>query len=464
MDVTPENNNAAPAKIRVRFAPSPTGFLHIGGARTALFNWMYARSQGGTFILRIEDTDAERSKQEYLEEIMRAMTWLNLNWDEFYKQSDRFDIYRKYAEQLLAEGKARKEGEAIVLDTEKCWNNLPHKEIKIFDLIRGEIVFDQSFLYRRTEDHKSILIKPDNSGPLLREEVLMKGDGTPSYSFACVIDDHLMEISHVIRGEDHISNTPKQYLIYKALGWKEPKFAHLPLIMDEEGGRMSKRTGATAVSDYQKEGFLPEGIVNYLMLLGWSPGNNQEKVSLDAAVKKFSIKKVNKAGAAFSIEKLTWLNAQYIKEMPVGKLTDLLLPFLKEKGYGENADRKWLEEVVKLYQPRMTILLDFMDWADYLFEPNIKAAEEDRVKYLTSDKKEGFRLLAEGLAGTSSFDHKATEDVFRGVVAKLGIPAGDLVHPVRIALTGKTVGPGLFETMTVLGKDKTVRRLQQAFV
>ena len=435
MESIVEDKGNIPAKIRVRFAPSPTGFLHIGGARTALFNWMYARAQGGIFILRIEDTDAERSKAEYLDEILRSMKWLGLNWDEFYKQSERFDIYRKYAAQLLAEGKAYKDGEAVILKM------LPD-QVKIFDLIRGEIQFD-------TET--------------IKDQVLMKSDGTPTYSFACVIDDALMEVSHVIRGEDHISNTPKQIMIYQALGFKTPKFAHLPLIMDEEGGRMSKRAGAVAVSDYQGQGFLPEGIVNYLMLLGWSPGNNQEKVNFDAAVKKFSIKKVNKAGAAFSMDKLKWLNTQYIKEMPVGKLTDLLLPFLKQKGYGDNVERTWLEDVVKLYQPRMSTLLDFMDWADYLFEANIKATDEDRVKHLTSDKKEGFRLLAEGLAAVSSFDHKATEEVFRGVVAKLGIPAGDLVHPVRIALTGKTIGPGLFETMAVLGKDKTVRRLQEAF-
>lgn len=272
-----------------------------------------------------------------------------------------------------------------------------------------------------------------------------------------------MEVSHVIRGEDHISNTPKQIMIYQALGFKVPKFAHLPLIMDEEGGRMSKRAGAVAVSDYQRQGFLPQGIVNYLMLLGWSPGNNQEKVALDAAVKKFSIKKVNKAGAAFSMDKLMWLNTQYIKEMPVGKAIDLLLPFLKEKGYGEQFDRAWLENVVKLYQPRMSTLLDLMDWADYLFEANVKISEEDKVKHLGSDKKEGFKLLAEGLASLSSFDHHSTEEAFRAVVAKLDMKAGDLVHPVRVALTGKTIGPGLFETMTVLGQERTVQRLKQVF-
>ncbi|MBL8014333.1 MAG: glutamate--tRNA ligase, partial [Candidatus Omnitrophica bacterium] len=249
--------------VRVRFAPSPTGFLHIGGARTALFNWMYARAQNGQFILRIEDTDQVRSKEEYLHEIMESMTWLGLNWDEFYKQSERFDIYRKYAKQLLDEGKAYKDGEAVIL-------KVPEKIIKMYDLIRDEISVATSEI---------------------KDQVLMKSDGSPTYSFACVVDDALMEISCVIRGEDHISNTPKQILIYEALGFKVPKFAHLPLILDPEGGRMSKRAGATAVTEYRELGFLPEGVVNYLMLLGWSPGNNQEVVPLANALKNFSIKK-----------------------------------------------------------------------------------------------------------------------------------------------------------------------------
>src|SRR3989338_9561788 len=238
--------------VRVRFAPSPTGFLHIGGARTALFNWMYARAQSGKFILRIEDTDLERSKPEYFEEILKSMEWLGLNWDEFYKQSERFDIYKQHAQKLLDEGKAYQEGPAVIL-------RMPKQQVKIYDLIRDEIVFD-------TET--------------LKDQVLMKSDGSPSYGFACVVDDALMEISHVIRGEDHISNTPKQMIIYQSLGFKPPKFAHLPLIMGMDRARLSKRTGATAVSDYQKEGFLSEGVVNYLMLLGWSPGNNQEVVKL----------------------------------------------------------------------------------------------------------------------------------------------------------------------------------------
>ncbi|MCX5680707.1 MAG: glutamate--tRNA ligase family protein, partial [Candidatus Omnitrophica bacterium] len=305
--------------MKVRFAPSPTGYLHIGGARTALFNWMYAKSQNGKFVLRIEDTDVGRSKKEFLDEILESMKWLGMSWDELYLQGERFDLYRQHAQKLLEEGKAYKDGEAIIL-------KIPPQEIKLYDLIRGEIVFDSE---------------------TIKDQVLIKSDGSPTYSFACVVDDSLMEITHVIRGEDHISNTPKQMVIYDALGFKQPKFAHLPLIMGEEGGRMSKRTGATAVTDYRKMGFVAEGIVNYLMLLGWSPGPNQEIVSLEKACQNFSIKKINKAAAIFSMDKLTWVNSQHIKAMPLERLTDLLIPFLKEKNYlGDEFDRKRLETIV----------------------------------------------------------------------------------------------------------------------
>ncbi len=422
--------------VRVRFAPSPTGFLHIGGARTALFNWMYARAQGGKFILRIEDTDKVRSEQKYLDEIMDSMKWLGLDWDEFYKQSDRFDIYRKYAEQLLAEGKAYKDGEAIIL-------KVPEKTVKLYDLIRDEICVDSKEI---------------------KDQVLMKSDGSPTYSFACVIDDALMEISVVVRGEDHISNTPKQILIYEALGFKVPKFAHLPLIMDPEGGRMSKRAGATAVTEYRTLGFLPDAIVNYLMLLGWSPGNNQEVVTMQNALKTFSIKKINKAGAAFSMEKLTWINGQYIKKMEASQLANELIPVLKKAGYITDAvDRQNLENIVNLFKPRLSTLNDFLDWAGFVFVENYFRDEEARVKYVTSDKAKAFEMLANRLADLKDYNIKTTEEVFRNLVAELGIQSGDLVHPVRVALTGRAIGPGLFDTMNILGQGKTVNRLRQAF-
>ncbi|MBI3617797.1 MAG: glutamate--tRNA ligase [Candidatus Omnitrophica bacterium] len=422
--------------IKVRFAPSPTGYLHIGGARTALFNWMYARAQAGKFVLRIEDTDRQRSRQEFVDEILDSMRWLGLAWDELYYQSQRFDIYRKKTQELLDQDKAYKDGEAVIL-------KMPAQEIKIDDLIRGEIVFDTA---------------------TIKDQVLMKSDGSPTYSFACVVDDAAMEITHVIRGEDHISNTPKQIMIYQALGLKPPKFAHLPLIMGDEG-RLSKRTGAVAVSDYRKDGFLPEAIVNYLMLLGWSPGGNQEKVGLACAVKKFSIKKVNKAAAIFSMDKLKWLNGQYIKEMPAGKLTDLIIPFLKEKGYiSADFDRERLEKIVDLFKVRMATLTDFLEWADFIFVDKLTVGGETRQQHLSHDRSKEFQLLSERISRLDTFDAASLEKVFRDLVAELGIQASELVHPVRVALTGKTIGPGLFDTMAILGKEKTVQRLQAAFL
>jgi glutamyl-tRNA synthetase len=422
--------------MKVRFAPSPTGYLHIGGARTALFNWMYAKNQGGTFVLRIEDTDLERSKKEFLDEILESMTWLGMSWDELYLQSERFDLYRQHAHKLLEEGKAYKDGEAIIL-------KMPPKEIKLYDLIRGEITFDSE---------------------TIKDQVLMKSDGSPTYSFACVVDDALMEITHVIRGEDHISNTPKQMIIYEALGYKMPKFAHLPLIMGEEGGRLSKRTGAVAVSDYRKMGFVPEGIVNYLMLLGWSPGPNQEIVTLEKACQVFSIKKVNKAAAIFSMDKLRWVNAQHLKVMTLTRLTDLLIPLLKEKKYlSDEFDRKELETIVNLFKGRLSTLEDFLDWTDFIFLPEVTIRPEDRTKFLSQNLAREFSLLSDRLNSLDVFTHETAEKAFRDVVDELHLKASDLVHPVRVALTGKSVGPGLFETMSILGKQKTVQRLQSAF-
>lgn len=421
---------------RVRFAPSPTGYLHIGGARTALFNWMYAKAQGGQFILRIEDTDRQRSRPEFVDEILESLRWLGLEWDELYYQSERFDIYRQHAQRLLESGGGYKDGEAVIL-------KIPQEEIKIYDLIRGEITFDTA---------------------TIKDQVLLKSDGSPTYSFACVVDDALMGITHVIRGEDHISNTPKQIVIYNALGLAIPKFAHLPLIMGEEGGRLSKRTGAVAVSDYRKAGFLPEAIVNYLMLLGWSPGNNQEKIDIASAVKKFSIKKVNKTAAVFSMDKLTWLNGQYIKQMPTAQLTELLAPFLTEKGYiDEDFDRQRLQNIVDLFKNRSETLVEFLEWADFIFIDSPQVDEEARQKYLSQNRHREFEMLSDRIGRLDLFDIAHVEKAFRDLVAELGIKASDLVHPVRVALTGRAVGPGLFETMAILGKEKTVKRLKGVF-
>ena len=421
--------------VKVRFAPSPTGYLHIGGARTALFNWLFAKSQKGEFILRIEDSDINRSQKEYLDEILESLKWLGLNWDELYYQSKRIDIYRDYANQILEKGNAYREGEAIIF-------KVPQKTIKIYDLIHGPIEFDSS---------------------TIKDQVLMKSDGTPTYNFACVIDDATLGITHIIRGDDHISNTPKQAVLYEALEFNIPKFAHLPLIMGEGGGRLSKRTGATAIREYRKLGYLPEALMNYFLLLGWSPGNNQEIVSIEKIINRFSIKKVNKTAAIFSIDKLNWINSQYIKKTDVERLVELLIPMLKEKNLiKENFDRNWFASVVKLFQGRINTLGDFLQWADFCFLENPNFDPEGVKKYLSKDLSKEFGDLIKKLETLDSFDTQSIETAFRSLVKELDIKTSELVHPVRVALTGRSVGPGLFETISILGKNRVLERLNKA--
>ncbi len=426
--------------VRVRFAPSPTGNLHIGGARTALFNWLFARSKQGKFILRIEDTDKERSKTEYLDEIMYSLKWLGFNWDEIYHQSERFDIYREYAKKLLDVGAAYLEktegrGEAIIFKVK------PEK-IKISDLIHGEIEFDTANI---------------------KDQVLMKSDGTPTYNFACVVDDAAMNITHVIRGDDHISNTPKQIILYQALGFKIPEFAHLPLILAKEGGRLSKRKGATAISEYHALGYLPEALVNFLLLLGWAPGNNREIIDIKEAVSLFDIKNINKTAAVLDLDKLDWINNQYLKNQDPEKLADELIPNLIEKGCVKpgSIDRDYVVSIVKLFQARLTTLNDFADWADFFFVDEVVVDPDAQKKFLSQDLSREFKQFIERLDKLVDFDIMHIEESFRDLVKDLNIQSKVLIHPIRVALTGKTVGPGLFEVIHFLGKEKTVKRLSR---
>jgi glutamyl-tRNA synthetase len=424
--------------VRVRFAPSPTGNLHIGGGRTALFNWLFCQSQKGKFILRIEDTDQERSKKEFVDEILDSLNWMGFNWDEIYYQSQRFDRYRLHADKLLKSGLAyiekSPEGKEAVI------YKVPAKKIKVNDLIRGEIEFDSN---------------------LIKDQVLIKSDGSPTYNFACVVDDAEMSITHIIRGDDHISNTPKQILLYAALGFALPQFAHLPLIMGVDGGRLSKRTGATAISDYRKMGYRSEALLNYLLLLSWAPGDNRELISVKEATTLFDIKNVNKTSATFDLKKLDWINNQYLKGADPEELADELIPLLEAKQYinKDNFDRGYLLVLVKLFQARLSRLNDFLDWADFFFldEPLIESAAKE--KYLTQDLSKEFSLFIRRLDNLASFDIVNIEASFRELVAELGIEAKTLIHPVRVALTGKTIGPGLFEVIYYLGKEKSAKRL-----
>lgn len=449
--------------MKVRFAPSPTGFLHIGGARTALFNWLYAKAKGAKFVLRIEDTDAQRSKKEYLDEILFSLKWLGLDWDELYHQSERYDIYREYAEKLLAQGVAYKAAKQAVEaadaeapeETEEgaapveelppgeaiIFKVLPQKVV-INDLIRGEIVFDTS---------------------VIKDQVLIKSDGTPSYNFAVVVDDALMGITHVIRGDDHISNTPKQVLLYKALGFPMPQFAHLPLILSKDGGRLSKRKGATAISEYREMGYLPGALNNFLLLLGWSPGGNREIITMADAVKLFNLKHVNKTAAVLDMDKLNWINNQYLKAGDPDKLTDELVPLLADAGLidKEKYDRPYLRSLVLLFRDRLTLLKDFPKFADCFFVSDDRlvidpAAQE---KFLSRDFSKEFALFGERLEKLEPYGIPEIEKCFRDMVAELNIPAKELIHPIRVALTGKTVGPGLFDVIYYLGKQRARNRL-----
>ncbi|MFH1593275.1 MAG: glutamate--tRNA ligase [Candidatus Omnitrophota bacterium] len=421
--------------IRVRFAPSPTGYLHLGSARTALFNWLYARHAGGKLVLRIEDTDKERSKKEFLDEILEDMKWLGLDWDEGpFFQSERLPIYKDYAENLLKKNLARKEGEAIIFDVEKS------KSIKIDDIVHGEIVFS-------TDE-----IKP---------QVLIKSDGLPAYNFACSVDDHQMGITHVIRGDDHISNTPKQLLFYEALGFEPPKFAHMPLMMGKDGAKLSKRHGAVAVFDYKKEGFLPEALANYLFLLGWSPGEGEEIMSLGEAQRRFDVKDLGDTQARFDVDKLRWINGEYIKSKDTRVLSKLICEANELKGDVDNA---YLGKVVDLYKARLKTLKEFGNLTECFFKENFIVDPDAKKKYdkFLSDAAtmQAFAELKKELEALTDFNKEAIEAIYRNLAEKHKIKTAALIHPTRSAISGRTAVAGLFEMMELLGKARVIRRLK----
>ncbi len=424
-------------KVRVRFAPSPTGYLHIGSARTALFNWLYARHTGGSFILRIEDTDLARSKEEFLDEILGSLKWLFMNWDEEpVFQSKRFDIYKRYAEDLVKKGVAYLEGDAIIFKVEK------EKSAFFDDMIHGRI---------------------EVSTDEIKDQVLIKSDGTPTYNFACVIDDAEMKITHVIRGDDHISNTPKQILLYEALGFSIPQFAHIPLILSKDGGRLSKRQGATSIFEYKSMGFLPEAIVNYLALMGWAPGEDREILPIEEIIRLFDVKDVNKTGATFDMDKLSWINGQYIKNTPIKDLIARVTDFLKYKNILDRKfdQDKW-ESIVNIYKERTRTLEDFLSIYKIFFADEVEYDEKAVEKYLKkTESKDIIKKCIAGLKSISDFDKGAIENLYRQLAGELKLKAAELIHPTRVAISGKTVGAGLFEMMELLGREKVLNRLEK---
>ncbi len=462
-------------KVRVRFAPSPTGFLHIGGARTALFNSLYAKHNEGSFILRIEDTDRTRSTDEYIDAIMDGMKWLGLDCDEGpFRQTARFDIYKEYVQKLLKEGKAyycycspedletrRKEamiqGKALKYNG-KCRNltepvsgvdpvvrfKMPQEGTTyVDDLIKGSVSFENE---------------------QLDDLIIQRSDGTPTYNLTVVVDDVDMGITHVIRGDDHLNNTPRQLQLYKAFGYEIPKFAHLPMILGADKARLSKRHGATSVMAYYDMGYLPEALINYLVRLGWSYGD-QEIFTGEELIKYFSFENVGKAASIFNPEKLLWLNAQYIMNTPSEKLADLVMPFLVKDGTvseGQELDKKWLSLAVDTLKERSKTMLELAASLKYYIAEDVVFDEKAKNKFLNENSKSLLLELKEGIVSMGDFSVESIEALFKSIVEKHEMKLGKLAQPVRVALTGGTQSPGIFEVIEVMGKDKVIRRLDKA--
>ncbi len=470
--------------VRVRFAPSPTGYLHVGGARTALYNWLFARHHGGVFILRIEDTDVDRSKPELVSAILGGLDWLGLNWDEGpYHQSERLARYRQLAtelerlghaypcfctaEELQAKRRQAEEERRPWKYDRTCWN-LPDLErqrrraqnqpyaLRFRVPEDGQTSFDDQVFGHVTVENRD-----------LEDFVLLRSDGNPTYHLGVVADDLDMQITHVVRGADHLSNTPKQILAYRALGAPDPVFAHLPLILGPDRQRLSKRHGATSVSAYREQGILPEALVNFLALLGWTPPGQKEIVARDEMVRDFELTAVSKSNAVFDPEKLAWMNGEYLRHLPPERLLALVEQELKSAGLwrpsfaAAEADR--LRRTALLLQTRARSLQDFSQSAraffsdDFSFDP-----DAERKFWKEPDLADYLEALSERVSSLQAFELRATEKCLRDLAAEKGLKAGLLINAVRVALTGQAVAPGLFEVMQVLGRERVVSRLRRA--
>jgi glutamyl-tRNA synthetase len=461
--------------IRVRFAPSPTGHLHIGGARTALFNWLFARHNNGTFILRIEDTDTSRSTDEYIEAIIEGMTWLGLDWDEGpFRQTDRFDIYRSYVDRLLAEGKAYRcyctPGELEQRrETALAEGRTPQYDGRCRNLVEGPAGKPFAVRFMMPQEGVTVVddmikgrIEFDNS--LLEDMVILRSDGTPTYNFVVVVDDIDMKITHVIRGDDHVNNTPKQLHIYRAFGWEPPGFGHLPMILGSDKSRLSKRHGATSVMAYKDMGYLPQALVNYLVRLGWSHGD-QEVFTRKELINFFSFENVGSSAAVFNPEKLIWLNSQYMMAAKPEKLAELVIPFLEKAGLvpeGQAPDIQWLSKAVVTLQERARTLVELANSMTYYFADEIVMDQKAKDKFMKPDNLKLLAELREALAGLAAFSVPEIEKAFAAVCEKNSIKLGNLAQPARVAITGGTASPGIYEVFEIVGKDRVLKRLDKA--
>jgi glutamyl-tRNA synthetase len=468
--------------VRTRFAPSPTGYLHIGGARTALFNYLFARHSGGKFILRIEDTDRERSTEEAIAAILESLRWLDLEWDEGpYRQTDRFALYRERLDWLLQRGRAYPCTCSAELLEAKRRRALEEKRKPAYDgtcrPAAGEEPAAKAAALRARGERFTVRFLAPRSGATVVEDkvkgrvvfdnrelddlVLARSDGSPTYNFCVVVDDIEMAITHVIRGDDHLANTPRQILLYQAFGSEPPQFAHVPLILGLDKARLSKRHGATSVTAYREMGYFPEALVNYLARLGWSHGD-QEIFSRQELIEKFTLEEVGKSAGVFNPEKLLWLNFHYMKTLPLERLADEVVPFIAARGYAVPADKKWRMRMVATLRERAKTLSELVDMAHYYLSDELRWDEKAARKFLKPEIAPHLQALARRLRGLSDFDEAAIARVFAEVLAETGLSLGALAQPVRVALTGSTVSPGIYELISVLGKERTVRRLEQA--
>jgi glutamyl-tRNA synthetase len=475
-------------KVRVRFAPSPTGYLHVGGARSAIFNYLFARHCGGDFLLRIEDTDRSRFVSGALAEIYDSLRWLGLDWDEGpqvggacgpYVQSERLDIYNSMAGRLVESGHAyrcfctserlaevraaqEKSGGATGYDR-KC-RDLPPEEVEknlkngVPHVVRlkipaGRTVAFDDMIRGRIEYHSDVL----------DDLVLVKADGFPTYHMANVVDDHEMGITHVLRGDEWIASTPRHALLYEAFGWEPPQFAHLPVILSPDGGKLSKRKGAASVMDYKRAGFLPEALFNFLALLGWAPGDDREKMSIEEMAAAFSLEQVSPKASVLDEKKLEWMNGQYMAQRPSKSLSDEVIPIWKERGWmSSNVTDEYVIKVIDLLKVRSKRVTELADSASYFFTDPTEYEEKAAKKQFNSEAAERLLLITKEIDKIDDFTQTKLEELYRTISEKQGLNIGSLIHPTRLAVSGTSAGPGLFEMMEVIGKDKVVKRIFKA--
>lgn len=475
-------------QVRVRFAPSPTGALHIGGARTALFNWLFAHHHQGTLVLRLEDTDLQRSSQDAAAGIVEGLSWLGLDWDEGpgvggdygpYRQSERLPIYRRYLQQLLDQDRAyhcfcsaeelKQEREQAQAEKRNylysgCCRHLTGTEAAerratgiqpvvrlkvdrrgqttVDDLIRGAVCFDDQ---------------------LLDDFIIAKSDGWPTYNFAVVVDDHTMNISHVIRAEEHLSNTPKQIKVYQALGWDLPQFAHVSMILAPDRSKLSKRHGATSVQEFREQGYLPEALVNYLVLLGWSPGEDADIYPLQQMIDNFSLGAVSRSPAIYDLPKLTWMNGVYLAAADLERVVELIRPEAELRGWLHSDNQAYFRRVVELVRSRAKTTTEILPLADYFFTAPHSYDEKGQQKYFRpADSSLYLQAVQALIASLDDFTAQSLEAALRLRAEQMGVKASVLIHPARLALTGLTNTPGLFEVMEVLGRETCAARLEQA--